>query len=83
MVVLHQGWEYHFDFYPLSDLTTSTPDGVEAQVAFDTFVRTFAFLPITETPVPPAPLVTPVLPAAASPSIAHTTALKGRHVARQ
>jgi hypothetical protein len=59
MVVLHQGWEYHLDFYPLYGLTPTAPTGVEAQVAFDAFVRTFAFLPLTETPEPTAPAATP------------------------
>jgi hypothetical protein len=60
IVVLHGGWEYRLDFFPLAGMTTSTPAGVEAQVAFETFLRTFAFVPITVTPEPPAATITPV-----------------------
>jgi hypothetical protein len=60
IVVLHEGREYRLDFFPLAGLTTATPAGVGAQVAFEAFLRTFAFIPITITPLPPAPTVTPV-----------------------
>jgi hypothetical protein len=60
IVVLHEEREYHLDFFPLTGLTTATPAGVEAQVAFETFLRTFSFIPITATPSLPAPTVTPV-----------------------
>ncbi len=67
IVVLHEGWEYHLNFYPLAGITTATPAGVEAQVAFDTFLRTFSFLPITATPAVLSPAITPV-PTPSSPA---------------
>jgi hypothetical protein len=60
IVVLHEEREYRLDFFPLVGLTTATPAGVEAQVAFETFLRTFSFIPITAAPSLPAPTVTPV-----------------------
>jgi hypothetical protein len=60
IVVLHEGREYRLDFFPLAGLTTATPAGVGAQVAFETFVRTFTFIPITATACLPTPTVTPV-----------------------
>jgi hypothetical protein len=60
IVVLHEGWVYRLNFYPLTDLTTATPAGVEAKFAFDTFLRTFSFIPIAATPSLPVPTVTPV-----------------------
>jgi len=60
IVILHEGWEYRLNFYPLAGLTTATPAGVEAQIAFDTFLRTFSFVPASATPPVPAPTVTPV-----------------------
>jgi hypothetical protein len=68
IVILHEGWEYRLNFYPLAGLTTATPAGAEARLAFDTFLRTFTFLPIT--PPEPAPTVTPV--PTPSPSAAAT-----------
>ena len=59
IVVLHEGWEYRLNFYPLTGLTTATTAGVEAQVAFDTFLRTFSFIPFSATPAVPAPTPTP------------------------
>jgi hypothetical protein len=60
IVVLHEGWEYRLNFYPLEGMTSATPEGIEAQVAFETFLRTFTFIPATITPVSPAPTATPV-----------------------
>ncbi|MGD9317273.1 MAG: hypothetical protein PVG56_10595 [Anaerolineae bacterium] len=60
IVVLHDEREYRLDFFPLVGLNTATPAGVGAQVAFETFLRTFSFIPITSTPSLPAPTVTPV-----------------------
>ena len=60
IVVLHEGREYRLDFFPLAGLTTATPAGVGAQVAFEAFLRTFTFIPITATPRLPTPTVTPV-----------------------
>ncbi len=67
LVVLHEGWEYRLNFYPLAGMTTATPAGVEAQLAFDTFLGTFSFIPITTTPAVPAPTITPV-PTPSSPA---------------
>jgi hypothetical protein len=60
IVVLHDEWEYRLDFFPLVGLTTATPAGVGAQVAFERFLRTFSFIHIIATPSLPAPTVTPV-----------------------
>ena len=60
IVVLHEGWEYRLSFYPLAGMTTATPAGAEAQVAFGTFLHTFSFIPIIATPSLPTPTVTPV-----------------------
>jgi hypothetical protein len=60
IAVLHDGREYRLNFYPLAGMTTATPAGVEAQLAFETFLRTFSFIPISATPAVPAPTVTPV-----------------------
>lgn len=60
IVVLHDGWEYRLNFYPLAGMATDTPAGVEAQLAFDRFLDTFSFIPVGATPAVPAPTVTPV-----------------------
>jgi hypothetical protein len=60
IVVLHEDWEYRLNFYPLAGMTTATPAGAEAQVALDTFLRTFSFIPITAAPNLSTPTVTPV-----------------------
>jgi hypothetical protein len=68
LVVLHDGWEYRLNFSPLAGATAATPAGApaatpagaEAQMAFDTFARTFSFLPIEAPPAAPAPTITPV-----------------------
>ena len=57
IVVLHEGWEYRLSFYPLAGVPPATPGGVEAQLAFDTFLHTFSFLPAT--PPAHAPTATP------------------------
>lgn len=60
VIVLHEGWEYRLSFYPLAGMTAATPAGAEAQVVFDTFLRTFSFLPTTATPNRSMPTVTPI-----------------------
>ncbi len=60
IAVLHEGWEYRLNFYPLAGMTTATPAGAEAQVAFDTFLRTFSFLPGGAAAPVPTPAITPV-----------------------
>jgi hypothetical protein len=59
IVVLHDGREYRVDVYPLTGMSTATPAGIEAQIAFETFLRTFSFVPVPATRTPPAPTVTP------------------------
>ncbi len=62
--VVHNGGEYTLIFWwnvpfqpgGLSDI----PEDHEAQAAFEAFLRTFAFIPIAETPTPPLPVPTPV-----------------------
>jgi hypothetical protein len=60
IVVHHHGREYRLNFYPHSTLDGNTASDAAARAAFDTFLRTFAFIPITVTPTPPAPTITPV-----------------------
>jgi hypothetical protein len=60
IVVLHEGWEYRLNSYPLMGMTTTTPAGAEAQVAFDTFLRSITFIPFAIAPVPVIPTITPV-----------------------
>jgi len=60
LVVLHEDREYRLTFYPQIGLDGSTFSAVTARPAFETFLRTFTFVPIT-APLPPAtPTVTPV-----------------------
>jgi hypothetical protein len=68
IVILHEEREYRLDFFPLVGLTTATPAGTGAQVAFEAFLRTFVFIPVTITPMPRAPTVTPV-PTPTSPPV--------------
>jgi hypothetical protein len=67
IVVLHKEREYRLDFFPLLGLTTTTPAGIEACAAFEAFLRTFSFIPITAKPSLPAPTVTP----APTPKLPH------------
>jgi hypothetical protein len=60
MVVIHDGREYWLTFYPLRTLDGVTPSDAAARAACDTFLRTFAFIPVTATAVPPRPTVMPV-----------------------
>jgi hypothetical protein len=68
IVLLHEGREYRLDFYPQQGLDGNTPADAKARAAFETFLRTFTFVPITSTPLPatptlaPVPTPTPVLP---------------------
>jgi hypothetical protein len=58
IVVLHEGREYSLTFYPQIGLDGSTLSDVTARTAFETFLRTFTFIPITAPP-PVTPTVTP------------------------
>jgi hypothetical protein len=60
VVVLHEGREYWLTFYPQVGLNGNTPADAVGRAAFDTFLRSFAFIPVTATALPPAPTVTPV-----------------------
>ncbi len=55
IVVIHDRREYWLIFYPYQDF--NTPSDVVARAAFDAFLRTFTFVPIT---VLPTPTITPV-----------------------
>jgi hypothetical protein len=72
IVVLHEGWETHLSFCPQMGISASSEAGAAARKAVERFLDTFAFIPITITPAPPAPTITPAptptLPAA---DIAH------------
>ena len=59
IVVIHGGREYRLTFYPQIGLSSNTASDAAARAAFDTFLRAFTFIPITATPVPPGPTVTP------------------------
>ena len=75
LIVLHEGREYRLNFYPQQSLGGNTPADAEARAAFDVFLRSFAFVPITVTAVPPTPTAAPtpaptpigLTPATASP----------------
>jgi hypothetical protein len=60
IVVIHEGREYRLNFYPHRTLDGITPDDAAARVAFDAFLHTFTFIPITAAPIPPTPTITPV-----------------------
>jgi hypothetical protein len=77
IMILHEGWEYRLNFYPLAGMTPTTPAGDEAQVAFDAFLRTFSFLPATR-PIP-TPTITPV-PTPSPSAVATATPYLGTDV---
>lgn len=56
IVVIHNGREYRLTFYPYNT-QFNTPSDVVARAAFDSFLHTFTFTPIT---VGPTPTITPV-----------------------
>jgi hypothetical protein len=47
------------------------PEGSEAEAAFDTFLRSFTFIPILETPTPPPPVPTPAPTPTGTPTPIH------------
>jgi len=62
VVVVHNGLEYRLTFYPYMQF--NTPSGIAARAAFDTFLHTFTFIPITELPTPTissTPVPTPTI----------------------
>lgn len=58
VVVLHEGREYHIHLLPQASLGGGSEEDMQARMAFDSFLRTFAFVPVTRAP--PGPLLTPV-----------------------
>jgi hypothetical protein len=60
LVVIHDRRAYWLTFCPLQMLDGVTPSDAAARAAFDTFVRTFTFIPVTATAKPARSIVTPV-----------------------
>ncbi len=64
VLVVHDGGEYWLVFWwgvPFQpDGVTDLPALSVAQAIFDTFLQTFAFVPIAQTPIPPPPVPTAV-----------------------
>jgi len=58
VVAIHEGRAYHIQLYPLAWLDGDTPEDTLARAAFELFLRTFAFIPISPTP-PPEQLLVP------------------------
>lgn len=56
IVVVHDGRAYWLTIYPY-DVQFNTPSDIVARAAFDVFLRSFTFIPVT---VLPTPTVTPV-----------------------
>jgi small-conductance mechanosensitive channel len=59
LVVIHDGREYRLTFYPRRTLDGVTPSDAAARAAFDTFLRTFTFVPIAPTATLLRPTATP------------------------
>ncbi|MBN1139544.1 MAG: hypothetical protein JXM73_23410 [Anaerolineae bacterium] len=63
VVVLHSGHEYNLTFHPLVGLDLESAADNTARAAFERFLDTFTFIPITTTPpVTPAVTLTPTPP---------------------
>ena len=60
IVVIHEGREYHIDLAPQVAIDSDTPTDTLARAAFDTFLRTFTFVPVSATPMPLTPTITAV-----------------------
>jgi hypothetical protein len=60
LVILHEGREYRLTFYPQMGISASSEAGIAVRQVVERFLRTFTFLPVTITPVPPLPTITPV-----------------------
>jgi hypothetical protein len=59
IVVIHNGREYWLTFYPY-DMQSNTPSDIAAWAAFNAFLRSFTFIPITVLPTRTiAPVPTP------------------------
>jgi hypothetical protein len=75
VVVLHDDREYRLTFYPQIGLDGSTLSDVTARAAFEAFLRTFTFIPITAPP-PVTPTITPVpTPMPTEEVVAHEPAM--------
>jgi hypothetical protein len=59
IVTLHEGREYRLNFSPQRTLDGNTPSDAAARAAFDAFLHTFTFIPVTITPLLPTPTITP------------------------
>jgi hypothetical protein len=61
IMVVHEERQYRLTFRPERTLDGVTPSDAAARAAFDTFVHTFTFIPVTATETPSGgPTVTPV-----------------------
>ena len=58
IVVLHEGNEYRLTLYPTVGIFGNTPADAVARTAFDTFVRSFSFLPVAAIAKTVTPIVT-------------------------
>jgi hypothetical protein len=82
LVVLHDHREYRLTFYPQIGLGGNTPSDVTARAAFEGFVRTFTFVPVTAPPPRATPTVTPVptpMPTEMATPIAASTQVRVLH----
>lgn len=73
--VIHNELEYTLNFRPHMDFHTLSD--TKARAAFDAFLRTFAFVPITETPSWRIPTPTPVPTPTSVPSTATPVRVSG------
>lgn len=76
--VVHDELEYTFSFRPHMDFYT--PSDTKARTAFDAFLRTFTFIPITETPSWQIPTPTPVPTPTSLPSTENPVRVSGNPV---
>ena len=76
--VVHDELEYTLSFRPHMDLYT--PSDTKARTAFDPFLRTFTFIPITETPSWRIPTPTPVPTPTSVPSTVNLVRVSGNLV---
>jgi hypothetical protein len=70
LVILHDDREYRLTFYPQVGLDGSSFSDVTARAAFEAFLRTFTFVPITA----PLPRATPTVTPAPTPMPTETAA---------
>ena len=70
--VVHNELEYGLNFRPNMDF--ATPSDAKARAAFDGFLRTFTFVPMTETPSWVRPTITPVPTPTSGPAASTSSA---------